>query len=272
MPEGPEVTIIRKSLDKLIKNKTLLEIEILKGGKYEKKSPDNYKLFTEKLPLKVKGIFNKGKLMFWEFSNGMYMINHLNMTGYWSINVSYKHSALRFNFKENNLILYYTDVRRFGRVEFLKSKSELNPILKKLGSDIINDDSFTINDFISLAEKKKKQNITKFLMDQSNVSGIGNYMKAEILYRAKISPLRTVDSLSQDDLKNIYKATKKVAKSSLEWGGMSKSDYRDVDGKKGDFESLLKVYCKKKDPLGNPVSALKTKDGRTTYWVEKIQS
>ena len=83
--------------------------------------------------------------------------------------------------------------------------------------------------------------------------------------------MRTVGSLNRDDLKNIYKATKEVAKSSLEWGGMSKSDYRDIDGKKGDFENLLKVYCKKKDPQGNPVSALKTKDGRTTYWVEKVQ-
>lgn len=271
MPEGPEVTIIRNSLDKLVKGKTLLEIEILKGGKYEKKSPDNYNLITEKLPLKVKGVYNKGKLMYWEFANGMYMINHLNMTGYWSINVSYKHSALRLNFKEKNLVLYYTDVRRFGRIEFLKSKVELKPILDKLGRDIVNDNNFTVNDFIEVAEKKKKQNITKFLMDQSNVSGIGNYMKAEILYQAKISPVRTVGSLSEEDLKNIYQATKRVAKSSLEWGGMSKSDYRDIDGKKGDFESLLKVYCKKKDPNGNPVSTLKTKDGRTTYWVEKVQ-
>ena len=178
MPEGPEVTTIANSLNKLIKNKTLASIEILKGGKYENKSPDNYLIFKDSLPLKVLGVFNKGKMMYWKFNNGMYMLNHLNMTGFWSIGISYKHSALVFNFKEKNMSLYYTDIRRFGRVEFLKDKESLDIVLDKLGPDILKDKEFSLNHFLKISEKKSKTNITKFLMDQSNISGVGNYLKS----------------------------------------------------------------------------------------------
>ena len=270
MPEGPEVTVLTRSLNKITKNKVLLRLDIVKGGKYEKKAPNNYLLFIKNLPTKVLSVKNKGKLMYWEFSNGNYMVNHLNMTGIWSINKKFKHSALKFTF-EDNLILYYTDIRRFGRIEFAENFKAVKIILDQLGIDVVNDKSFSLKIFNNLAEKKKKCNITKFLMDQHIMSGIGNYMKSEILYLARISPYRTVGDISLEEKKKIFEAIKKVSKESLSWNGMSKSDFKDLDGKEGDYEKFLKVYCRDKDPLGNKVERIKTKDGRTTHWVPNLQ-
>jgi len=270
MPEGPEVTVITNSLNKLLKNKTLLKIKILPGGKYENKAPDNYLKFVKNLPLKVDGIKNKGKLIYWRFSNDNIMLNHLNMTGFWSIDKIYKHSALKFIF-EDNLILYYTDIRRFGRVEFAKEFNEIEDILKDLGPDVVNDKGFLFKTFSEIAEKKKKLNITKFLMNQHIISGIGNYLKSEILYESRISPHRTVGSLDKSELKELYINIKKIPQLSLQFNGMSKSDYKDIDGKKGDFEKFLKVYCRLKDNDGNKIIKEKTKDSRTTYWVPDLQ-
>jgi formamidopyrimidine-DNA glycosylase len=276
MPEGPEVSILTNSLNKLLKNKTLIKVKVLKGGKYENKPPKNYITFTKTLPLKVNRIRNKGKLMYWEFSNDTIMINHLNMTGIWTIGKKLKHSALEFRFKrsdsslnddEDDLILYYIDIRRFGRVEFTDNKLFLNDI----GPDIVNDKSFSFKDFLKIAKTKKRINITKFLMDQKNISGIGNYIKSEVLYEAKISPHRNIEDLSDEELKRIYLATKKITKLSLDWGGMSMSDFRDIDGKKGDFQKILKVYRLSKDINGKEIKKEKTKDGRTTFWVPEIQ-
>ena len=150
--------------------------------------------------------------------------------------------------------------------------NELAPILIKLGPDIVNNKGFSFKDFQNIAALKGRINITKFLMDQHNISGIGNYLKSEILYSAKVSPHRNVGSLSEKELKNIYDAAKKISKLSMEQKGMSKSDFRDIDGTKGDFQTMLKVYCLKKDPLGNEVVKEKTKDGRTTHWVPKLQN
>ena len=272
MPEGPEVSILARSLNKLLKNKELKEIKILEGGKYENKAPNNYELFKRNLPLKVTEIKNKGKLIYWIFSDDTFMINHLNMTGIWSVNQQLKHSALEFIFgSKKNLTLFYTDIRRFGRVEFGPDKPELERILKIIGPDIVNDKGLSFKIFLEIAEKKKRLNITKFLMDQHNISGIGNYLKSEILYMAKISPHRNVGSLSREELKDIYDAAKKISKSSLEWKGMSKRDFRDIDGTKGDFEKMLRVYCREKDPNGYKVVKEKTKDGRTTHWVPDLQ-
>jgi DNA-formamidopyrimidine glycosylase len=271
MPEGPEVLQISTSLNKLLKNKTLLEINIIENSQYAKKSPNNYDVFIKNLPLKVEYIKCRGKFIYWLFSNGTVMLNHLKMTGFWSVEKKEKHSTLEFIFKEKNLKVYYTDVRRFGRLEFGKNFGDIKTIFDKLGPDVLNDSSFNFKTFKKIAEKKKRTNITRFLMDQENLSGIGNYLKAEILYASKISPHRTVGNLEEKELKTLYENVKKIPKLSYHWKGMSKSDYKDIDGKKGDFERFLKVYCQTKDHLGNKVKSEKTKDGRTTYWVPDVQ-
>ena len=50
------------------------------------------------------------------------------------------------------------------------------------------------NDFFTIVSHKKheQKTLTKFLMDQKNISGVGNYIKAEALYEAKISPYRKI--------------------------------------------------------------------------------
>jgi formamidopyrimidine-DNA glycosylase len=276
MPEGPEVMVLTKTLNNLVKNKTLTKIKILSGGKYEDKSPKNYIAFTKELPLKILSVKNKGKLMYWEFSNGMFMVNHLNMTGIWTIGEKLKHSALEFKInnkinkdnkdnKDNELILYYIDIRRFGRIEFTYDKKFLND----LGPDVFYLD---LKEFIKIAKTKPRTNITKFLMDQKNISGIGNYLKSEILYEAKISPHKNVEDLSEIELKNIYDAIKKIIKISLDWKGMSMKDFKDIDGTKGEFQNFLKVYNLKKDINGNIIKKEKTKDGRSTYWVPILQT
>ena len=62
MPEGPEVTIISEGLNKLLKDKYIVLIEIDPKSRYAKKAPDGFIKFEENLPIKVKSIQNKGKL------------------------------------------------------------------------------------------------------------------------------------------------------------------------------------------------------------------
>ena len=45
-------------------------------------------------------------------------------------------------------------------------------------------------------------------MDQSIIAGIGNIYANEILYKAKINPLRSGDSLNIDNIKSIHSSNK----------------------------------------------------------------
>jgi len=269
MPEGPEVTRIAHELNIYLKNKILLSINILSGSKYVKKAPNNYQEFIDKLPLKIEGVKNKGKLIYFIFDKYNYMINHLIMTGFWGHEKG-KYASLEFEL-EGDKKLYFCDARKFVFVEFLDSKRELDIKLSQLGPDFLNNDDFDLDLFTKILKKRKKSNISTILMNQKIISGIGNYLKSEILYAARINPHRSVASLNEEDIDKLFKEGKRIIKASYRMGGTSKKDYVHVDGSKGTFQDFLKVYGKKEDEFGNKIVAEKTKDGRTTYWVPVLQ-
>jgi DNA-formamidopyrimidine glycosylase len=268
MPEGPEVTHVANDLNRLVKNKKLANIIILSNSKYEKKAPNNFQSFLKKLPLKVEKITNKGKLIYWCLEGNNFMINHLIMTGYWSENKS-NYASLKFEFT-NEQTLYFCDARKFGFVEFL-TKKELNIKLHSLGPDFLNNPEFDLQLFKIILKRHQRSNISTVLMNQRIISGIGNYLKSEILYSAGINPHRSVASLNENEIENIFKEGKRIIKASYLSGGTSKKDYIHVNGEKGNFQDFLKVYGKKKDPFGNLIVREKTKDNRSTYWVPLLQ-
>jgi formamidopyrimidine-DNA glycosylase len=147
----------------------------------------------------------------------------------------------------------------------------LNIKLSQLGPDFLNNDDFDLDLFTKILKKRKKSNISTILMNQKIISGIGNYLKSEILYAARINPHRSVASLNEEDIDKLFKEGKRIIKASYRMGGTSKKDYVHVDGSKGTFQDFLKVYGKKEDEFGNKIVAEKTKDGRTTYWVPVLQ-
>jgi formamidopyrimidine-DNA glycosylase len=107
--------------------------------------------------------------------------------------------------------------------------------------------------------------IEDVLVDQKVLmSGIGNYLKAEILYDTRISPLRLIKDITFDEWIHIFKSAKKLTKEML---AILKS--KDKSSEK--YMSAMKVYSRKQDPYGNPVHTRTTKTGRTTWWVPAIQ-
>jgi formamidopyrimidine-DNA glycosylase len=109
-------------------------------------------------------------------------------------------------------------------------------------------------------------------MAQNIVSGVGNYVKAEALYLAGLSPDRQVITLQDEDYENLCEAVKGVLQASYKDCGASIRDYVTTDGEKGQASTKFKVYGKKFDPCGNGVVRTKTKDGRVTHWCPAVQN
>ena len=126
--------------------------------------------------------------------------------------------------------------------------------------------------FINSLRRKDKKTVVEALMDQSVVSGVGNYVKAEALYLAKISPHRLVSSLTNAELCDLNAATRSVLVNSFESGGATLKSYQDFYGEAGDATQRFAVYGRKSDPAGREIIKEQTKDGRTTHWVPGIQS
>lgn len=141
--------------------------------------------------------------------------------------------------------IFYYDTRNFGTLRFSLSKQELEEKLKSLGPDILNPKDCTEQVFLNLARQQRpSMNICKFLMDQSKISGIGNYILSEGLYRSKIDPFSSLDEIQDDQIRTLYQELTDVVFSSYRSQGVTRKGgtYRDVDGHDGKYYFSLRCY------------------------------
>ena len=115
----------------------------------------------------------------------------------------------------------------------------------------------------------KKKEISDFLLEQKYFSGVGNYLKSDILYHARIKPDRTLESLNDQEVKNLLDSTMFIMHESLKHGGLTIKSFWSPTGKKGVYPTL--VYERAFDFNGFPVIKSTFKDKRSTYWVQEIQ-
>ena len=110
-------------------------------------------------------------------------------------------------------------------------------------------------------------------MDQSIIAGIGNIYASEILHRASINPLRSVDSLKKEHLKSIIDATKFILKNSIIVGGTTIRNHLQPDGNLGYFAQNLQVYGKSKhncNKCDNLITLINISN-RSTYFCSTCQ-
>ena len=286
MPEGPEVTIVAKQLNFTVQNKVIKDIELL-SGRYTKKEPSGFTDFVDGAinheSQKVLGVSNKGKFIYWITSSGV-IFSTLGMTGTYKTKDN-KYARVRWTFDDNTEI-YYSDMRNFGTLKFYfgsESSKELNKKLSEIGPDMLNEpcDEKT---WLKICEKRKNQSLVKFLMEQKNVSGVGNIYKSESLFLAGLAPYRKVGECTSEELLRLYKSVKTVLKNSYETGGATIRNYSDLYNNQGQYvafpskaDEMMKsrigvmVYSQKEDPYGNPIQKIKLDDQRTTYYSPEIQ-
>jgi formamidopyrimidine-DNA glycosylase len=116
------------------------------------------------------------------------------------------------------------------------------------------------------AKRIKRRIICEFLIEQDIISGIGNYVRAEVLYAAKINPNRFIDELDDDEVERLHASIKKIVNMADSHNGLSIDDkvsnYVDIYGNMGTYPA--KVYGKKKCPLGHDIVKFKIKTGGQT--------
>jgi len=266
MPEGPEVRRQAESLALRISGRVLEGIEVI-SGRYIKKPIDGLDLLNVKMPIKIIGSGVHGKFMYFLLDDAISFWSTLGMTGQWSKNSS-KHTRIKITLNDGEI--YFNDQRNFGTIKIVRDRNALLQKLNSLGPDMLAED---VGDdvFIAQLRKKNKWSIVKAIMNQDVIAGVGNYIKAESLWLAQVSPFRKIDSLSDMELINLNRAIKQVLRESYKSGGATISTHKSFDGLEGDFSHRFMVYGQKTDPDGNDVVRQKTDDGRITHWVPHVQ-
>ena len=245
MPELPEVETVCRALSKVIKNSTIKKIEFYrKDLRWQVK--DNLEV-----SLKNNIFINpyrRGKYILIPTNTDKIFLIHLGMSGQIRIkkkDIVQKHDHMRMIVENNNkhFVVTYNDSRRFGYIDLFKKK-ELREhfLLYKIGVEPLGRELTT--EYLQNNFKKRVINIKNALIDQKIIAGIGNIYASEILYKAKINPLRKVNSLSQNDLNSIITFTKIILKKSIDVWGTTIRDHMQPDGSLGYFKQKLQVYGK----------------------------
>ncbi len=265
MPEGPELKIACDSLNIVLKESIINDIKIHSGRYFPKERyPDNFENLLMLLPLKIKYIKVKGKLLYFILENDWIILNTFGMSGRWTTHVT-KHCHIELCLN-NNLSIWFCDTRRFGTIKILDDIKLLDKKLNSLGPDMLNSD-INAEEFIRILRKYNHKNITKVLMNQSILSGIGNYIKSESLYKSGISPHNLIHEINKDRLIKLYHTIKDIMKNSY-YSQCNKFNIgKDIERYTFKFE----VYMREYDSNGYKIIREKTPDGRTSHWVKELQ-
>jgi formamidopyrimidine-DNA glycosylase len=127
----------------------------------------------------------------------------------------------------------------FGYVHFCTTEGILqHQMTSRLGRNVLDlsEEEFKI----TLSSKKGR--IKAFLLDQSNVAGIGNAYIHDILFLARLHPNRIIQTLDENDIARLYQGIRQGLIPSLEKGGAFYE--KALNGAKGGFtmEEILIGY------------------------------
>jgi formamidopyrimidine-DNA glycosylase len=297
MPECIEIEILVHYLkSNKLKNKKIHKIEIF-SNKFKNKGFEKIK------DCKIINIDSKGKQMWFELENNLYIMIHLGLTGMLKLCDNFDDKNIRLKMTilgKSTQFLCYIDSRNFGNLELYdetKFKNKISLLADDALKTEISDEYFKelIKNFLKKSKSRKNQIIYKILMNQNKnglLSGLGNYLTAEILYDCKISPLRTIESLNDNDITNLLNSIKYITKLSYynnitnymsNFGDFIETHKKGIDDKiypnyhesiklKKTDKFVFKVYKQKNDPNGYDVIFDKSiNSGRTVYWVSQIQ-
>lgn len=293
MPEAAEVAIFADGLRNAARKTYIAGLYYDEKSKYAKIGMKNINAFDALLPLRILDIQSKGKKIVFSLENGVYLLSGLGMEGRWDkcdpedVVPNEKHSNLWLSIvssavkrstpsgpaakktteKKCDFYLFYTDVVHYGHFTICLNDKELQHEMRKVGKDILKEE-ITREYFIQSYRLKKnlKKPVCEIMLDQEKIAGIGNWLRAEILYMAKIDPWRTVGQLSDDELDLIRQCAVAIVNEAYEKKGATLNSYKDFEGQRGSY--IVKVYGKEEDPH---VQSRQDKQKRMMWWDDSVQ-
>ncbi|KAM7480322.1 hypothetical protein LguiA_028535 [Lonicera macranthoides] len=289
MPELPEVEAARRAIEDHCIGKKIKRSLIADDSKVvEGVSPSDFE--ASLLGKTIVAAHRKGKNMWIQLNSPPFPSFQFGMAGAIYIKgvavTKYKRSAVKdtdewpskyskfFIELDDGLELSFTDKRRFAKVRLLENPASVPPI-SELGPDALLE-PMSVDEFVN-SLSKKKVGIKAILLDQSYISGIGNWIADEVLYQvslstlhngslnhARIHPQQTASSLSRENCATLSKCIIEVIEKAVEVGADSNQ-----------FPSNWIFHSREKKPGKAFVDGKKiefiTAGGRTTAYVPELQ-
>lgn len=256
MPELPEVEVVRRGLDRWVRERTIESVEVLDprsvrrhvGGPVD---------FAAVLPrLAVVGASRRGKYLWLPLSNSMALVAHLGMSGQLLVvepdAPAERHLRVRVRFDDGGLELRFVDQRIFGGLMVEECQpDDAHGHVPRSVAHIARDplDPLFDDPAFSRRLRSRSTGLKRALLDQSLVSGIGNIYADETLWRSRRHWAAPTERLTAVQVREVLGHSRDVMTEALAEGGTSfDSLYVNVNGESGYFERGLAAYGREDQP------------------------
>ncbi len=292
MPELPEVETVRRGLNRVSLNQPVRggEIRLARTIAYPEQADSFLAAMTS---VQITSWHRRGKYLMAALakansqscsSGSKFILEpsgwlgvHLRMTGQ-MLWVSQQeplqtHCRVRLFFDDDRE-LRYVDQRTFGRLWWVPPDRPIESVmtgLQKLGPEPFSDE-FSV-EYLVGSLKASKRPIKNALLDQRLVAGIGNIYADEALFLSGIRPTVVCDRLTRKKITQLHQAIRDVLTTSIESGGTTFSDFRDVHGTNGNYGGVAWVYDRESEPCrkcGTEITRIKLA-GRSAHYCPNCQ-
>ena len=233
MPEGPEIYRVAQKLSKALSGKKIISIEF---GLERLKGWEEVLINSQ-----ITSVKSQAKAMLISTDSGYTIYSHNQLYGRWDIRRS---TTAEKKTNRSLRILIETD----SHTARLYSASDIevldavdlasHPFLSKLGPDLLDKDvsGTQLVEHITSGRFDRRA-LKHLLLDQSFLSGIGNYLRSEILFEANLHPDTRLGKLSQAKKSELALTSRKITERALAQNGIT-IDYEIAENLK--LEGLTK--------------------------------
>ncbi|MGI6208225.1 MAG: bifunctional DNA-formamidopyrimidine glycosylase/DNA-(apurinic or apyrimidinic site) lyase [Anaerolineae bacterium] len=238
MPELPEVETVARSLRPHLTGAVIRQVEVLDCMVIHAPAPTEFSRSLE--GRRITGISRRGKHLLLALDDGRHLIVHLGMTGQLLLFDPAAEPPRFARVKlalEDGRILWYADMRKFGR---LTLTDDVAGALESLGYE-----PFAPELDAGLLQSRlvgRRCPIKSLLLDQRVLAGLGNIYADEALFEAGIHPCTPAGALSLEEADRLLGSVRTVLARGIANRGTTISDYVDGQGQAGSNQAQLRVY------------------------------
>jgi endonuclease-8 len=179
---------------------------------------------------RVERIDPYGKHLFYEFEDDLLLHIHLGLYGKWTTGFGpppLPKGALRVRMVAGRA---WMDLRGPTACEVYQPEDKA-AVLARLGPDPLRKDADPERAWHRVS--RSKVTVGQLLMDQAVVAGIGNVYRAELLFRAGLSPFVPGNAVSRPMWEGLWTDTSILMRAGVKAGRIVTTDLEDRDGRSG---------------------------------------
>lgn len=191
MPEGPEIRRAADQLKHVLAGRSAVEVAFA-GDKFPHLQPYGARLQGRN----ILNVEPRGKAMLTHFENGLTIYSHNQLYGEWVVYrgaapATHLQTRLAIRTQTHSAILYSaSDIAVLQTADVAR-----HPYIARLGIELL-DPAVKEAEVLAQVEAPRfaRRNLAGLLLDQSFLAGIGNYLRSDILFVARLHPgLRPID-------------------------------------------------------------------------------